>query len=147
MPKKPDIPEALRGYVADVGRPVTSSDVDTYGKLRNILDESHRVRTIVNAWKAQQTQDRNMRRKYATILLWAMGVQSVIINSVFFLIGFDRMKVDPWTARTFIRAVFAEIASMVFFIVKYLFRPSTDTVLELVRPPHTSEPTRGTHGH
>ena len=60
-----------------------------------------------------------------------MFAQAVIVNIAFFLIGFGLMKADPGTARVFIIAVFSEIAAMVFFIVKYLFRPGSDEVLKL----------------
>lgn len=142
MPKKTEIPDALRAYVEDLGSPVTSTDVDTYSKLSETLDRSHRIRTIVNAWRAQQSQDRAMRRKYATWLIVAMGVQAIIINAVFFLIGYEVLKVDPWTARSFILAVFGELAAMVYFIVKYLFRPASETVLQLAGGKGESKPRR-----
>ena len=57
-PSIPDLPANLQKLVKTVGRPVTSDDIDSYGKLRDIEDRSHRLRTIVKAWKDQQTQDR-----------------------------------------------------------------------------------------
>jgi len=51
---KPQLPENLKGLVADIGRPVSPADVDTYGKLRAIADRSHQIRTIVNACKTER---------------------------------------------------------------------------------------------
>src|SRR4051812_19862111 len=121
MGKESEIPDPLRDLVAEVGDPVTSADVDTYGKLRSIHDQSLRVRTIVDAWKLQQEQERGMRERYATVLITAMIAQSIVINVIFVLIGLGKLTYEPWTARVFVMAVFAEIAAMVFFIVKYLF--------------------------
>ncbi len=61
----PQLPESLRALVKDTGRPVSTEDIDSYGRLREVQDRSHRVRAIVKAWKDQQTQDRQLREKYA----------------------------------------------------------------------------------
>lgn len=128
----PKIPDNLKDLVQDVGNPVTSSDVDTFGKLRQIEDRSHQVRTLVKAWKDQQTQDRKMRERYATCLIGAMGVQALVVNVVFVLMGCGVLTFEAWTARTFIMSVFAEIAAMVLIVVKYLFTPSSDRVLQFL---------------
>lgn len=127
------VPESLQNLIRDVGRFVSLSDVDTYGKLRQIQDRSHLIRTIVKAWKDQQSQDRTMRDRYAYYLIAAMGIQALIVNIVFVLMGCSVLTFEPWTAKTFILSVFAEIASMVLIVVKYLFTPSSDRVLQLLR--------------
>ncbi len=129
---QPQVPDTLKNLVQDVGNPVSSSDVDSYGKLRQIEDRSHQIRTIVRAWKDQQAQDRMMRERYANYLIVAMGVQALAVNVVFVLIGCGLLTFEPWTAKTFIMAVFAEIAAMVLIIVKYLFTPSSDKVLQFL---------------
>lgn len=127
-------PEKLRDLVRDVvSAPVSPSDVDSYGKLRQIQDRSHRLRTIVKAWKDQQTQDRKMRARYASYLIMAMGVQTLVVNIIFILMGCGVLTFEPGTAKTFFLSVFAEIASMVLLVVKYLFTPSSDRVLQLLR--------------
>ena len=78
----PQVPDTLKNLVQDVGKPVSSSDVDSYGKLRHIQDRSHQIRTIVKAWKDQQAQDRRMRERYATYLIVAMGTQALIVNVI-----------------------------------------------------------------
>jgi hypothetical protein len=81
------LPESLQALVKDLGRPVSPEDIDTYGRLQEIQDRSHRVRAIVKAWKDQQTQDRKLREKYAHWLIIAMAVQAVVVNLVFVLLG------------------------------------------------------------
>lgn len=129
---RPQIPDTLKSITQDVGKPVSSSDVDTYGKLRQIEDRSHQVRTIVKAWKDQQTQDRKMRERYANYLILAMGLQAFVMNVIFVLIGCGVLTFEPWTAKTFIVSVFAELAAMVLIVVKYLFTPSSDRVLRFL---------------
>lgn len=83
---QPQVPESLKNLVQNVGEPVSSADVDSYGKLRRIEDRSHQVRTIVKAWKDQQVLDRKMRERYANYLILAMGLQALVMNVIFVLI-------------------------------------------------------------
>jgi hypothetical protein len=145
MSKKPNLPVTLPSVVESVGRSVTPEDVDTYGRVTEINDQSHRVRTIVTAWKRQQEQDRNLRRHYATVLLIGLGVQVVFIDVVYMMVGFGKLTIEPWTTKTMIMAVFAEAAAMVFWIVKYLFRPINNDILDLqvTGSPSASTTSRG----
>lgn len=129
---QPQVPDNLKGLVEDLGNPVTSSDVDSYGRLKQIEDRSHQVRTIVKAWKDQQIQERAMRERYARYLIAGMGLQALLINVVFILIGANVLSFEPWTSRTFIMAVFADIAGMVLIVVKYLFTRSSDNLLQFL---------------
>lgn len=118
--------------VVEVGSPVTSEQIDNIGKLQNIQERIKHHRTIVNAWKQQQDQDRKMRKTYANWLMGAMSVQVAAINVIFVLIGCGILKFEPWTANTFIMATFAEISALVLLVVKYLFPPTTDRILDLI---------------
>jgi hypothetical protein len=59
-------------------------------------------------------------------------VQALFVNVVFVLMGASVLTFEAWTAKTFIMAVFAEIAAMVLIVVKYLFTPSSDKVLQFL---------------
>jgi len=107
--------------VASVGEPVSSDDIDTYRQLREIEDRSYQLRAVVGAWETQQTQERMLRRSYAGWLLLLLFLQVIVINIVFFLIGLKYLIVEEWLAKTFIIAVFAEIAAMTLVVVRYLF--------------------------
>lgn len=61
--------------VKKIGKPVTSEEIDEFGKLKDINERSRHHRTIINAWKQQQDQDRKMRKMYATWLMVAMSGQ------------------------------------------------------------------------
>ena len=126
------IPDTLRDKVKSVGAAVTREDLDAYGRLREIEDKSHKLQMILEAWRLQHAEERAMRKTYATAMLAGLGTQALLVNAAFFLIGFKLIQVDQWVANTFIMAVFAEIAGMTYFIIKYLFpKVSSDTLAML----------------
>jgi hypothetical protein len=133
MAAKTDLPKELQALVEDVGRPVTSDDIDVYRELQRIKDETFRLRTVLRAWKDQQAQDRKLRSRYATWLMIAMGIQMLVVNVVYILMGCGILSYEQWTANTFIMGVFAEVAALVLLIVKYLFTPASDKILDLMK--------------
>jgi hypothetical protein len=123
---------AARAGVEKAGGPVTNDQIDAIGKLQDIQERGKHHRTIVSAWKQQQDQDRKMRKLYATWLMIAMSAQVVAVNVIFVLIGCGVLKFEPWTANTFVMAVFAEISALVLLVVKYLFPATSDKILDLI---------------
>lgn len=95
-------------------------------------DFSLYVFQVVNKWSEQQSSDRSMRTWCAIVLGVIFLLQVAAINTAFFMTGRKMLCVDEWTARVFITAVFSELAAMVFFIVKYLFRSTGDEVIREV---------------
>lgn len=137
MAAKPKLPASIQQVaeqvgVVEVGDPVTSEDIDNLGKLQNIQERTKHHRTIINAWKQQQDQDREMRKLYANWLIGIMSIQVVAINVIFVLIGRGFLKFEPWTVNTFVTATFAEIGALVLLVVKYLFPATTDRILDLI---------------
>ncbi len=130
-PEQLPVKREVRG-VEKVGRAVTSKQIDHLGRLQDIQERGKHHRTIINTWKNQQNQDRSMRKLYATWLMIAMSVQIVAINLIFVLIGCSILKFEPWTANTFVMAVFAEISALALLVVRYLFPATSDRVLELI---------------
>lgn len=131
------VPDPLSGGLVDdlvvrIGNPVTTSEVDTYKELRAADDRSLKLRTILDAWQQQQNQDRDMRKTYGRWLLIALFVQMLLVNASFIMIGFKVMSVDAWVAKTFIVAVFAELAAMIVIIVKYLFPDKSDAIVNIL---------------
>ena len=129
MSEDPELPADLGKHVKKMGKPVTSKDVDSYAKLQDVRDQSHRLRTFVRAWKDQQAQDRKMRERYANLLLWGMGIQTAFVNLIVVLIGCKVLVLEQWTGQIFIVSVFAEIAALVLVVTKYLFRGTDDSAL------------------
>lgn len=127
--RKIQLSPELQAKVLAVGSSVTPQDVDTFDRLQEISDRSAKLRTILEAWERQHREERKLRQTYARWLLGGLGVQGLLVNVAFFMIGFAAISVDPWVANSFILAVFGEIAGMVFFIVKYLFPKVSADVL------------------
>jgi hypothetical protein len=132
MAAKDKLPATIRQVVEKVGKPVTSEDIDAIGKLREIEERRKRHRTIVGAWKQQQEEDRKMRKTFATWLMVVMSVQIIGINIIFILMRLGFLKVEPWTANTFVMSVFAEVSALVLLVVKYLFPTTSDKILDLI---------------
>jgi hypothetical protein len=141
MGNEPNLPDALGRHVKQLGKPVTSREVDTYSKLQSVRDQSHRLRTVVRAWKEQQAQERKLRDRYANLLIWGMGIQVLFINVIIILLGTNLITLEPWTARTFVVSVFAEITALVLVVVKFLFRgpDGSDLAAELCRERKSDE--------
>ena len=135
----PQLPESFRALLKDPDRPISAEDVATYGKLREIEDRSHRLRAIVKAWRISKPKTANSVEKMFHLLMIAMAIQAVFINIAFLLIGFGLLVVEPWTARTFMMAVFAEMAAIGCLVVKYLSPLPGDAIFKYLdeRKPKT----------
>ena len=120
------------GYRVELRGPITGDEVDQYGRLQGIRERAKHHRTIINAWKQQQDQDRKLRRLYANWLMIVMSAQVVAINVLFFLVGRKALAFDRWTINIFVTAVFAEVGALVLLVVKYLFPATTDRILDLI---------------
>lgn len=114
--------------VKQVGAAVTSKEIDTYARYREIEDRSYRLRTLVTAWEAQQSEERKLRRSYGRWLLVALCVQTLLVDVAFFLAGTGRLNVPASVANTFMVSVFGQIAALAVVVVRHLF-PRTETEL------------------
>ena len=126
------IPDTLKDRVLGVGGEVRPEDVDVYGRLREIEDKSYKLRTVLEAWERQQSEERALRQGYAKKILVALFVQMGLVNVAFFAIGLGWLAVEEWVANTFIMAVFGEIAAMALIVIKYLFPKVGSDVLGLI---------------
>ena len=120
------------GSGATLGPPVTSDQVDTYGRLQDIEARSKKAHVLLDAWERQHNEERNMRHVYAGWLLFALLLQMLFVNLIVFLMGIQYLNVEHWVAQTFIVSVFGEIAAMTFWIVKFLFPKVSSDVLSVV---------------
>jgi hypothetical protein len=128
--KTPDLSKNT-GTVKD-SRSLTELTAADTERVEESRERRRHHKTIVGAWRQQQTQDRAMRRTYARWLMTVLSAQLIVIHVCFILIGCGYLKFEPWTVNVFVAAVFAEISAMVLLIVKYLFPPTTDKILDLI---------------
>ena len=122
----------LSSDVVEVRKEVTPEDVDSWIRLQGAEDRRYKLRTVVEAWDSQQTEDRKMRRRYAKVFMWIIGLQILAINTAFFLIGFGIITIGKMTLEVFFVSVFAEIVSMTLVILKYLFPKLGTELLKLL---------------
>lgn len=123
------------GVIAVEG-PITNSDqLESTERLQRLADESWALRQVVQAWTAQRTLERSLRKRYANIVLTALLVEMTFAGIVLLLIGFNTVTLDKWVANVFFAAVFTQIAAGANAILKYLFPPGyvDDVPLELIR--------------
>jgi hypothetical protein len=113
-------------------RSTRAADVRITADAQAARDRSRHINEGVEKWSRQQDADRSLRQAYARLLIWGLYGQAILVNAAFFAIGMGKLTVDAWTARIFIMAVFGELAAMVFFIVKYLFRSTGDEIIKHV---------------
>ena len=132
MNAQQQLPENLRRLVEKVEAPVQPAELDAYSKLKDLENRSYHLRTIVDAWGNQQTQDRKLRSGYSWWLAWVLSLQLCLVNVVFILIGTGNLHYERWVTNTFVISVFGEVTSLVLIIVKYLFPQSSGKVLELL---------------
>jgi hypothetical protein len=127
------VPAELRGQVKWIGNEIKPIDLGEYGRYVEIEDKSHKLRTILEAWKHQQEEERGLRQSFAKWLLGGLFIQMILVNAAFFCIGFGILTVDKWVASSFILAVLAEIAGMATIVIKYLFPNDKSDVLDLIQ--------------
>ena len=125
-------PSSLTERVESLGVPVTSEEVDTYGRYREIEDRSFRLRTVVSAWESQQTEERHLRRSYGTAILIALCVQTLLVDVVFILIGVGKIAISQWVANIFIVSVFGQIVGLAVVVVRHLFPQASSEILRLI---------------
>ncbi len=126
------IAESSEKVVSIVGD-VTSDDIDTYAKYRDIEDKSKLINTILSAWNNQKKDERRLRKTYAVGLLWILAIQLIFINIVFILIGSETLKIEHWMGNIFIVSVFGEITATVLIVTKYLFPSEKYDIVHLLR--------------
>jgi hypothetical protein len=123
-----DVPERVQA----LGVAVTSEEVDSYGRYREIQDRSFRLRTVVSAWESQQTEERRLRRSYGTAILIALCVQTLLVDAMFILMGVGKIAIAQWVANIFIVSVFGQIVALAVVVVRHLFPQPSSEILRLI---------------
>jgi hypothetical protein len=105
-----DSESLVHRYIASIGTPVTSEDVDTYERLSQI-----------EARAEGERGQRKLRLVYGTALLILLSAQIVAVTVFTFLLGFGIINVDRWVTTTFVGGTLGEVSGMTFLVVRYLF--------------------------
>lgn len=133
------LPPELRAQVESIGKAIETGEelddkkVSSYERVTKAKDQSYKLVTLVTAWQKQNKAERKLRQKVAWYILIALGIQIIIVNVVFSLMGFSIMDADIDLAKTFILAVFFEIVAMVLIVLRYLFPNVGNEFLQLIK--------------
>jgi hypothetical protein len=101
--------------------------------MQKVEDSSFRLRTILNAWDKQQSEERSLRRTYASWLLVGLFLELIIANIAFLCVGLGMLVVPQWVASTFFVGVFGEILGLTVIVVRYLFPKVGDELLQMIQ--------------
>ena len=100
----------INKYIASIGTPVSSEDVDTYERLSQI-------EAVVEGERGQ----RKLRLIYGTSILLLLSAQIVAVTVFTFLLGFGIISADRWVTATFVGGTLGEVSGMTFLVIRYLF--------------------------
>lgn len=67
-------------------------------------------------------EDTKIKKIYSIILIMMLGIELIVVNGVFILMGLKLLEYNEITLNIFIGGTLAEILGLVLIIVKYLFK-------------------------
>jgi len=106
-----------------------TNNIDDLIKVQAATDKSHIIHGLLYSWATQQSQERKLRRLYAICFMIVLGIQIILLNIVFILIGLGKLSISDVQFNAFFISMFGEIISLVLIITKYLFQKSNDSKL------------------
>lgn len=96
--------------------------LDAYKTVNEVQYKMHKLTQILDIWKEQQNNDRDMRKTISYWILGILGVEVLAANVAMFCLGFGFMTIsDPWLTKIFFTAVFAQVVAILMFVIKNLF--------------------------
>jgi hypothetical protein len=96
-------------------------------RVQAATDKSHITRGLLSSWETQQTQERKLRRLYAIGFMIILGIQILMMNILFILIGSKSLDFNTTQFNAFFISMFGEITALVLIITKYLFQQGSDS--------------------
>lgn len=84
---------------------------------------------VIHSFTENAQEDRNLKKKYAIILVWLLFIQVIFFNSVFILCGLGILNYSEKILEIYIGGGLIEIVSLVSIIVKYLFQDNISVSL------------------
>lgn len=80
------------GVAVNDPRPLTTDEATAHATVQAAKDRSAMVRAAIKAWKEDSNSERDLRRTYATKMLWAFFLQTALLNAAFFCMGWGCTK-------------------------------------------------------
>jgi hypothetical protein len=114
-----------RNTIEDIDS-MSARNIDDLIKIREASDKSLKIRSLLDSWVIQQTQERKLRKLYAICFILFLGIQLLSMIAVFFLIGYKQIAFSDMQFNTFFIYSICEIAALVFAVTNYLFPKNND---------------------
>src|SRR5690242_12696651 len=99
MAASDELQKVLNNYTKELGLAVVDQDIDVHIRLGEAADRSRIANIMANAWQTAQQSDKNMRIKYAYILLGVFAAQLIFMDYCFYKIGKAELKLDQWVVQ------------------------------------------------
>jgi len=125
--------ESNRNKIKSIQHRVSSEELDAYQIISEIENRRYVIKLILNAWRAEQKQDRGLKNFYAKRFLYMVALEILFTATLIVLIGLGIMHLSKWTLNIFTTGVISQSVSVVLIIVKYLFPDTKLNILELLR--------------
>ncbi|MEC1792201.1 hypothetical protein P9D84_12595 [Bacillus vallismortis] len=105
---------------------ITPEQAQAYKSVSEANDNSFKVRQVIGTWKTNEENERKMRKRVAAFVLGALGVEMLIGNIIFVLMGFNpNFKLSQWTCNLFFTGMYTQIVAVATIVVRNLFPPTT----------------------
>ncbi|KRT92195.1 hypothetical protein ACG2QI_00165 [Bacillus sp. GM2] len=103
---------------------VTPEQTDVIERLTQLRDNSFKLRQVIGTWKENELNERNMRKRIATFILLALGIEMVLGNVILILMGFlPNFRPPEWTCNLFFTGMYTQIVAVATIVVRNLFPP------------------------
>jgi|GEM_PF-3857178 len=106
-------------------RSATEIDINKVGRLAELENKRNTFDTVLSTFRKNQRIDRFLKRKYALMILRALGLEIFLGIASFVSIGIGWFHVSPWVSDVFFVSIFGQTITAFMYVVKNLFPPVT----------------------
>lgn len=100
---------------------VTPEEVGVYTQIQAADDQSYKIRTVIDTWKEQQKEERNMRRNIAYFIMGALFIEIIVGNVILFLLGVEKLNLSEWVSNVFYVGMYTQVVAIATIVVRNLF--------------------------
>lgn len=113
----------------NLNKPPTLAEQEHYEKHQSNLRDKSR---IISTWTRIQSQNMDMRNKFANKLFYLLAFQLFVVDIILILLGASIVKLsDKLIIATVVKA-FIELVGFIYVIINYLFKPIDDEIDKLL---------------
>lgn len=120
--------------IVSIGAPVTAAEVqvDDLIRVTESRERQLRLQQLLDAWKVQQREERELRQSYAKKLMTLVSIELAFIGVAFVLVAVGVFVVQEWVASVFLVTGLLQSCGLLLVVVKYLFPDRAGDVMRLI---------------